>query len=310
MAVLVIAEHDHETMAPATRHTIAAAARLGGDVHILVVGENCRSAAEQAAAIAGVAKVRVSNAPHYGNQTAENLAALITSIGDGYTHILAPSSSFGKNVMPRVAASLNVAQISDVIAIEAPDTFVRPIYSGSALAVVRSTDAVKILTVRTTAFEPAGPGGSAELELLDAGPDLGFVRLVGKELTQSERPDLTGARVVVAGGRGLSSQENFHELLEPLADRLGGAVGATRAAVDSGFISNDFQIGQTGKVVAPELYIAVGISGAIQHTAGSADSKVIVAINKDADAPIFQIADYGLVADLFEAVPQLISALD
>jgi electron transfer flavoprotein alpha subunit len=315
MAILVIAEHDNQSLKGGTLNTIAAARAIGGDIDVLVAGHDCGAAAAAAAKIAGVAKVRVADAPHYAEQLAENVAALVVAVvqnaAGGYTHVLAPATSFGKNMLPRVAALLDVAQVSDIVGIAAPDTFVRPIYAGNALATVTSADAVKVITVRTTGFEAAaGEGGAAAIEALDAGPDLGLARLVGRELTKSARPELAGAKVIVSGGRGLGSGENYHRLLEPLADRLGAALGASRAAVDAGYVPNDYQVGQTGKIVAPQLYIAVGISGAIQHLAGMKDSKVIVAINKDPEAPIFQVADYGLVADLFEAIPDLTAALD
>ncbi|MBI1905916.1 MAG: electron transfer flavoprotein subunit alpha/FixB family protein [Rhodocyclales bacterium] len=309
MRTLVIAEHDHQSIKAATLNTIAAAVKLGAEVDVLVAGSGCGAAAEQAAKIAGVAKVRVADAAHYEQQTAENVAALVVAQADGYTHILAPATSFGKNTLPRVAALLDVAQISDIVAVESDDTFVRPIYAGNVLATVKSNDSVKVITVRTTAFEAAGEGGSASVEQLAAGADLGLSKVVARELTKSERPELGAAKVIVSGGRGLGSGENYHKLLEPLADKLGAALGASRAAVDAGFVPNDYQVGQTGKIVAPQLYIAVGISGAIQHLAGMKDSKVIVAINKDPEAPIFQVADYGLVADLFEAIPELTAAL-
>ncbi|WP_332674670.1 electron transfer flavoprotein subunit alpha/FixB family protein [Aromatoleum sp.] len=309
MTTLVIAEHDNQSNKAATLNAITAATKLGSDVHVLVAGAGCGAAAEQVAKIAGVAKVRVADAAHYDSQTAENVAALVVSIAGDYSHLVAPGTSFGKNVLPRVAALLDVAQISDVVAIEAPDTFVRPIYAGNALATVKSADPVKVMTVRTTAFEAAGQGGSASVEALAAGPDLGLTTLVGRELTKSARPELGAAKIIVSGGRGLGSSENYHKLLEPLADKLGAALGASRAAVDAGFAPNDYQVGQTGKIVAPQLYIAVGVSGAIQHLAGMKDSKVIVAINKDPEAPIFQVADYGLVGDLFEVVPELTGAV-
>jgi len=313
MAILVIAEHDNAALKAATLNTVTAAARLGGEIHVLVAGSGCGAVAEAAAKLAGVAKVRVADAPHYEAQTAENVAALVVGVvaseAAGYTHVLAPGSSFGKNVAPRVAALLDVAQVSDIVAVESADTFVRPIYAGNAMATVQSADPVKVLTVRATAFEAAGQGGSAAVEPLAAGPDLGVTRLVSRELTKSERPELGAAKIIVSGGRGLGSGENYHKLLEPLADKLGAALGASRAAVDAGYVPNDYQVGQTGKIVAPELYVAIGVSGAIQHLAGMKDSKVIVAINKDPDAPIFQVADYGLVADLFEAVPELTRAL-
>jgi electron transfer flavoprotein alpha subunit len=317
MSILVIAEHDNVALKAATLNTLTAAAQIGADVHVLVAGAHCAPVAQAAATLAGVSKVKLADAPHYADQTAENLAALVVAsvqgYTPGYTHILAPATSFGKNLLPRVAALLDVAQISEIVAIEATDTsfstFVRPIYAGNALATVKSADAVKVITVRTTAFDAAGQGGCADVESIPAGPDLGLTQLVGRELTQSARPELGAAQVIVSGGRGLSSGAHYHALLEPLADKLNAALGASRAAVDAGFVPNDYQVGQTGKVVAPQLYIAIGISGAIQHLAGMRDSKVIVAINKDADAPIFQVADYGLVGDLFKIVPELTAAL-
>ncbi|WP_407277820.1 FAD-binding protein [Aromatoleum evansii] len=309
MAILVIAEHDNASLKAATLNTISAAAKLGGEVHVLVAGANCGGAAEQAAKVAGVAKVRVADAAHYESQTAENVAALVVANAAGYTHILAPSTANGKNVAPRVAALLDVAQISDIVAVESADTFVRPIYAGNAMATVKSSDAVKVMTVRTTAFEAAGQGGSAAVEAVAAAADLGLTSVKGRELTKSARPELGAAKIIVSGGRGLGNSENYHKLLEPLADALGAALGASRAAVDAGYVPNDYQVGQTGKIVAPQLYIAVGISGAIQHLAGMKDSKVIVAINKDPEAPIFQVADYGLVGDLFEVVPELAKAV-
>lgn len=309
MAILVIAEHDHASLKAATRNTLAAAARLGSDIHLLVAGSNAAAAAQQGAACAGVAKVLLADAPQYAEQGAENVAALVLSLASGYSHILAPASTFGKNFMPRVAALLDVAQISDVVAVQSADTFVRPIYAGNALATVQSADSVKVITVRGTAFDPVADGGSAPVEAVAGAADSGQSKLLGRELTVSARPELGAAKVIVSGGRGLGSGDKYRELLEPLADKLGAALGASRAAVDAGFVPNDFQVGQTGKIVAPQLYLAIGISGAIQHLAGMKDSKVIVAINKDPDAPIFQVADYGLVADLNEAVPQLIAAL-
>ncbi|THF66111.1 electron transfer flavoprotein subunit alpha/FixB family protein [Pseudothauera nasutitermitis] len=309
MTILVIAEHDNASLKAATLNTVTAAAALGGEVHVLVAGNGNEAAAAAAAKLAGVAKVLSVSAPHYEAQLAENLAALVVAKAAGYTHILAPATSFGKNVAPRVAALLDVAQISDIVAVQSADTFVRPIYAGNALATVKSADAVKVITVRTTAFEAAGEGGSASVESVPAGADLGLTRLVGRELTKSARPELGAAKVIVSGGRGLGSGENYQSVLEPLADKLGAALGASRAAVDAGYVPNDYQVGQTGKIVAPQLYIAVGISGAIQHLAGMKDSKVIVAINKDPEAPIFQVADYGLVGDLFEVVPELTKAL-
>ncbi|UCH50044.1 MAG: FAD-binding protein [Betaproteobacteria bacterium] len=309
MAILVIAEHDNSAIKPAVLNTVTAAGALGDDVHVLVAGHECGGAAESAAKIAGVTKVLIADAAHYAHPIAENVAALVVPLASGYTHVLAPATSFGKNLMPRIAALLDVAQISDIVNVESPDTFVRPIYAGNALATVQSADGIKVITVRATAFDAAAAeGGSAAVESLDAGADAGLSSLVGQELTESERPELTAARVIVSGGRGMGSGENF-AMLEKLADKLGAAVGASRAAVDSGFVPNDYQVGQTGKIVAPELYIAVGISGAIQHLAGMKDSKVIVAINKDEEAPIFQVADYGLVGDLFEAIPQLTDSI-
>ena len=288
---------------------MTAAARIGGEIHLLVAGKGCAAVADEAAKIAGVAKVLLADAPQYADQLPENVAALVVAKAAGYSHILAAATTAGKNFMPRAAALLDVAQVSDIVAVEAPDTFVRPIYAGNVLATVQSLDAVKVITVRTTAFEAAELNGSAPVEAIDAVSDNGRSVLVARELTQSERPELAAAKVVVSGGRGLGSAENFHKLMEPLADKLGAAMGASRAAVDAGFVPNDYQVGQTGKIVAPQLYIAVGISGAIQHLAGMKESRVIVAINKDADAPIFQVADYGLVGDLFELVPALTAAL-
>ncbi|MFN3984281.1 MAG: electron transfer flavoprotein subunit alpha/FixB family protein [Rhodocyclaceae bacterium] len=309
MAILVIAEHDNQSIKASTLNTVTAAAAIGGEIHVLVAGAGCAAAAAEAAKIAGVSKVRVADAAHYEAQTAENVAKLVVDNAAGYTHILAPASTAGKNMLPRVAALLDVAQISDIVAVEAADTFVRPIYAGNALATVKSGDAVKVVTVRTTAFEAAAEGGAAAVEAMSASVDLGLNKLVGRELTKSERPELGAAKIIVSGGRGLGSGENYHKYLEPLADKLSAALGASRAAVDAGYVPNDYQVGQTGKIVAPQLYIAIGISGAIQHLAGMKDSKVIVAINKDPEAPIFQIADYGLVADLTEAVPELTAAL-
>jgi electron transfer flavoprotein alpha subunit len=309
MAILVIAEHDNASLKAATLNAVTAAAKIGGDIHLLVAGANVGAVSAAAARVAGVVKVLVADAAQYEAQTAENLAALVQSIASGYSHILAPATTSGKNVLPRVAALLDVAQISDIIAVESADTFVRPIYAGNALATVKSADAVKVITVRTTAFDAAGEGGSATVENVAATPDSGLVRFIGREITKSSRPELAAAKIIVSGGRGLGSGDKYREVLEPLADKLVAALGASRAAVDAGYVPNDFQVGQTGKIVAPQLYIAVGISGAIQHLAGMKDSKVIVAINKDAEAPIFQVADYGLVADLFTAVPELVAAL-
>jgi electron transfer flavoprotein alpha subunit len=309
MTILVIAEHDNANLKAAVLNTVAAAAKIGGDIHVLVAGEGCSGAAQAAAAIPGVTKVRVADAAAYRDGLAENVAALAVSLAGDYSHVLAPATAFGKNMLPRVAALLDVAQISDIVAVESADTFVRPIYAGNAMATVQSADTIKVITVRATGFDavPAS-GGAAAIEPVAAQADGGLSSLVGQELTKSARPELTAARIIVSGGRGMGSGENF-ALLESLADKLGAAVGASRAAVDAGFVPNDYQVGQTGKIVAPELYIAVGISGAIQHLAGMKDSKVIVAINKDAEAPITQVADYWLVTDLFQAVPELTQAL-
>ncbi|HEX7329519.1 MAG TPA: FAD-binding protein [Casimicrobiaceae bacterium] len=305
MSVLVIAEHDNASLKAATRNAVTAAVALGGPIDVLVAGSAPDGAATAAAAVAGVTRVLKASAPWLASPTAENLAATaLAAIASGsYTHVLAPATSFGKNVAPRIAAKLDIAQISDIVAIKDADTFVRPIYAGNAFATVRSSDRVKVITVRGTAFDAApATGGTAAIVETPAAPELPTAKVVGQELTRSERPELTSARIIVSGGRGMGSAENFR-LLEALADRLHAAIGASRAAVDAGFVPNDYQVGQTGKIVAPDLYIAVGISGAIQHLAGMKDSKVIVAINKDAEAPIFQIADYGLVGDLFEIVP-------
>jgi electron transfer flavoprotein alpha subunit len=309
--ILVLADHDHASVLPATRHAVAAAMKLGGDVHVLVAGHDAGGAAQGAARVAGVAKVLHVDAPHLARPTAENLAAQVLALvaRGGCTHVVAAATGSGKNAMPRIAAKLDVAQVSDISGIESPDTFVRPIYAGNAFATVRSADPIKAITVRTTAFDAAGDGGSAAVETIAAAPAAKGATVTGQELTKSERPELTSARVVVSGGRGLGSGENYRKLLEPLADRLNAAMGASRAAVDAGYVPNDYQVGQTGKIVAPDLYVAVGISGAIQHLAGMKDSKVIVAINKDAEAPIFQVADYGLVGDLFELIPALTAAL-
>ena len=309
MTILVIAEHDQQSLKAATLNTVAAARKIGGDVHVLVAGSSCNGAAQAAAQLQGVAKVKMADAAHYQDQTAENLTALVLAHAAGYSHILAPATTFGKNLSPRIAALLDVAQISEITAVESPDTFVRPIYAGNALATVKSADPVKVITVRSTAFDAVDGGNSAEIEAIAAANDTQQTTLTNRELTKSERPELGAAKIIVSGGRGLGSGENYHKLLEPLADKLGAALGASRAAVDAGFVPNDYQVGQTGKIVAPQLYIAVGISGAIQHLAGMKDSKVIVAINKDPDAPIFQVADYGLVGDLFEVVPQLVGSV-
>ena len=309
MAVLLVAEHDNQTLNDATAKALTAAAALGGDVHILVAGHDCRPAAEAAAKLEGAGKVLVADAAQLAHQLAEEMAALIVPMAGDYDAILAPATTTGKNFMPRVAALLDVAQISDITGVAAADTFERPIYAGNAIETVQSTDATKVITVRTTAFQAAGDGGAAPIEDTAVPGASGISEFAGAELSKSDRPELTSARVVISGGRGMQSGDNF-TLLEKVADKLGAAVGASRAAVDAGFVPNDYQVGQTGKVVAPELYLAVGISGAIQHLAGMKDSKVIVAINKDEEAPIFQIADYGLVADLFEALPELESELE
>ena len=309
MSTLVFAEHDNASLNPATLNTVAAAKALGGDIHILVAGANCGGAAAAAQAVEGVSKVLCADNAAYEHQLAENLSLLIAEVGADYDNILAPATTSGKNIMPRVAALLDVAQISDIISVESADTFKRPIYAGNVIATVQSSDAKKVITVRTTAFDAVpAEGGSAELAAVDAAHDAGISGFVGQEIAVSDRPELTAAPVVISGGRGMQNGDNF-SLLDPIADKLGAAIGASRAAVDAGFVPNDMQVGQTGKIVAPELYIAVGISGAIQHLAGMKDSKVIVAINKDEDAPIFQVADYGLVADLFEALPELEAAL-
>jgi len=309
MTTLVIAEHDNKALKGATLNTITAAHKLGCDVHVLVAGQGASAVAAGAAQIAGVSKVLSAEAPQLAAQTAENVAALVVGLAGNYSHILLPATGFGKNIAPRIAALLDVAQISDIIAVESPDTFVRPIYAGNAFATVQSKDAKKVVTVRTTAFDAAEAGtASAAIDAVTAPADFGKVELLGQELSKSDRPELAGARVVVSGGRGLQNGENF-KMLEALAAKLNAALGASRAAVDAGYVPNDYQVGQTGKIVAPDLYIAVGISGAIQHLAGMKDSKVIVAINKDPEAPIFQIADYGLVGDLFEIVPAFTAEL-
>ncbi len=310
MALLVIAEHDGAGIKQATLCTVAAAAKIGGEIHVLVAGHNAAGAAQAATKIAGVSKVLHADAPQLGEFLAENVAALIVGLAKSYSHVLAPATSNGKDVMPRAAALLDSQQISEIIAVESPDTFVRPIYAGNALATVQSSDAIKVITVRTTGFDAvSAEGGSAAMESVVAPADSGLSAFVGREVSKSERPELTSARIVVSGGRGMGSGEAF-KLLEPLADKLGAAMGASRAAVDAGYVPNDWQVGQTGKIVAPDLYIAIGISGAIQHLAGMKDSKVIVAINKDEEAPIFQVADYGLVGDLFQLVPQVVEELN
>jgi electron transfer flavoprotein alpha subunit len=310
MTSLVIAEHDNASIKSATLNTVTAAAQCGGEVHVLVAGHNAGAAAKAASQIASVAKVLHADAEHLGHGLAENVAAQVLAIAANYSHILFPATAEGKNVAPRVAAKLDVGQVSDITRIDSPDTFERPIYAGNAIAVVQSLDAVKVITVRTTGFDAAAAtGGSAAVEQVAAAPDTGKARFLGNELAKNDRPELTAAKVVVSGGRALGSAEKFNEVMTPLADKLGAALGASRAAVDAGYAPNDWQVGQTGKIVAPQLYVAAGISGAIQHLAGMKDSKVIVAINKDPEAPIFAVADYGLEADLFQAVPELTAAL-
>ncbi|MCH9809260.1 MAG: FAD-binding protein [Alphaproteobacteria bacterium] len=305
MTVLLLAEHDNANLNDATAKAMSAAKELGGDVHVLVAGSQCQSVAEAAAGLDGAAKVLLADAPHLQHLLAEEVASLIVPLMDGYDALVAPATAFGKNVAPRIAALLDVMQVSDITAVVAPDTFERPIYAGNAIQTVKCTEAKKVITVRSAAFPAVGDGGSAEIQAIDAPAAASKSAFVGAELTQSDRPELASAKIIISGGRGLGSGENFEKLIEPVADQLGAAIGASRAAVDAGYVPNDMQVGQTGKVVAPEVYIAVGISGAIQHLAGMKDSKVIVAINKDADAPIFQVADYGLVADLFKALPEL-----
>ena len=312
MSILVVAEHDNREIKPSTLNTVTAASQLGGEITALVAGHECANAAEQASKIAGVSKVLTVDQPHYAHHLAENLAPLVVRVvtSGGYGSVLAPASTYGKNFMPRVAVALDVAQISDISGVESPDTFVRPIYAGNAMATVQSADPIKVITVRGTSFESApAEGGAAAIESIEAAEDTDLAAFNGLEESGSERPELTTARVIISGGRGMQSGENF-QMLEAVADKLNAAVGASRAAVDAGFVPNDYQVGQTGKIVAPELYIAVGISGAIQHLAGMKDSKVIVAINKDEEAPIFQVADYGLVEDLFKALPELSAELD
>ena len=310
MTALVIAEHDHGTLKPATLNTVTAAIACGGDVHVLIAGLNASDAAQAAAHISGVAKVIHADGASLAEQLAENVAAQVLAIASNYSHILFPATAHGKNVAPRVAAKLDVAQISDITKVDSPDTFERPIYAGNAIAIVQSLDSIKVLTVRTTGFDPAAvSGANAAIETIAAMADSGTSRFVGSEIAKNDRPELTAAKIIVSGGRALGSSEKFNEVMTPLADKLGAALGASRAAVDAGYAPNDWQVGQTGKIVAPQLYIACGISGAIQHLAGMKDSKVIVAINKDPEAPIFSVADYGLEADLFVAVPELIAAL-
>ncbi|KAA1016249.1 electron transfer flavoprotein subunit alpha/FixB family protein [Paraburkholderia panacisoli] len=310
MVSLVIAEHDNASIKAATLNTIAAAQKIGGDVHVLVAGHNAQAAADAAAKIAGVSKVLLADAPQLEAGLAENVEATVLNIAKNYTHILAPATASGKNITPRIAAKLDVAQISDITAVDSADTFERPIYAGNAIATVQSADPIKVITVRTTGFDAvAAVGGSAAVEKIDAAADSGLSQFVSREVTKLDRPELTSAKIIVSGGRGLGNGENYTKILEPLADKLNAALGASRAAVDAGFVPNDYQVGQTGKIVAPQLYIAVGISGAIQHLAGMKDSKVIVAINKDAEAPIFSVADYGLVGDLFGIVPDLVATI-
>jgi electron transfer flavoprotein alpha subunit len=313
MASLVIAEHDHGTLKPATLNTVSAALELAkfgaGEVHVLIAGHNAAGAAQAAARIAGVAKVLQADAPQLAEQLAENVAAQVVALAKNYSHLLFPATAHGKNVAPRVAALLDVAQVSDAIKVISADTFERPIYAGNAIATVQSTDAIKVITVRTTGFDAAAHGSAAAIETIAAAADSGLSSYVGSEIAKSDRPELTAAKIIVSGGRALGSSDKFNDVLTPLADKLGAALGASRAAVDAGYAPNDWQVGQTGKIVAPQLYIACGISGAIQHLAGMKDSKVIVAINKDAEAPIFSVADYGLEADLFVAVPELVASL-
>ena len=310
MPTLLLAEHDNKSLKDATNKALTAVKAIGGDVHILVAGHNCRAVAEAAAKLDGVAKVLLADAPAYEHMLAEPTAALIVSLAGPYETIAAPATTTGKNIMPRVAALLDVMQISEISKVVAPDTFERPIYAGNAVQTVRSHDAKRVITIRTAAFQAAGEGGSAPIESVTAPADPGLSGFVGEELSRSERPELTSAKIIISGGRAMQNRDNFTKYIEPVADKLGAAVGASRAAVDAGYAPNDWQVGQTGKVVAPELYIAVGISGAIQHLAGMKDSKVIVAINKDEEAPIFQVADYGLVADLYQALPELATELE
>ncbi len=308
MSALVIAEHDNHSIKPSTLNTVAAAAKTSNSVTVYVIGSNCSGAATAAAAIAGIAKVLVADAIQFADQLAENVTAQVLATASGFTHILLPATAWGKNIAPRIAAKLDVAQISEITSVEAADTFTRPIYAGNAIATIQSMDAIKVITVRTTGFDAAALGGSAAVESVTAVADAGKSSFVSREVARNDRPELTAAKIVVSGGRGMGSSENF-KLLEPLADKLGAAMGASRAAVDAGYAPNDWQVGQTGKIVAPQLYVAIGISGAIQHLAGMKDSKVIVAVNKDAEAPIFGVADYGLVADLFQAVPEIVAEL-
>jgi electron transfer flavoprotein alpha subunit len=305
MTTLLIAEHDNSTLKDATAKALTAAKQLGGDVHVLVAGKGCKAVADAAAKLDGVKKVLLADAEPYAHMMAEPLAALVVSLAKDYDAIVSPATTTGKNFMPRAAALLDVMQISDIVKVEAPDTYVRPIYAGNAMQTVKATDAKKVVTVRTSTFQATGEGGSAPVETVAAASDPGISTFVGEELSKSDRPELTSAKIIISGGRAMQNRENFGKYIEPVADKLGAAMGASRAAVDAGYAPNDWQVGQTGKVVAPDLYIAVGISGAIQHLAGMKDSKVIVAINKDEEAPIFQVADYGLVADLYQALPEL-----
>ena len=310
MSILVLAEHDNHILKDATLSTVTAAGQLGGEVHVLVAGHDARAVADAAAQVAGVAKVLLADDAAYAHLLAENVAPLIVGLMAQYDAVVAPATTRGKNILPRVAAALDVAQVSEILSVEAPDTFTRPIYAGNAIATVKSSDAKKVITVRGTAFaKAAATGGNASVEAVAAAPDSGLSQFECADLTTSARPELTAAKIIVSGGRALGSSEKFHDLMEPLADKFGAALGASRAAVDAGFVPNDYQVGQTGKIVAPELYVAVGISGAIQHLAGMKDSKIIVAINKDDDAPIFQVADFGLVGDLFTLVPELTAKL-
>jgi electron transfer flavoprotein alpha subunit len=308
MTALVIAEHDNASLKASTLNTVTAAAQCSNEVHILIAGHGCAAAAAAAAQIAGVTKVLIADGEQFANGLAENIAEQALALAPGYTHVLAPATAYGKNILPRVAARLDVGQISEITKVDAPDTFERPIYAGNAIATVQSLDAIKVITVRTTGFDAAATGGAATVENITAVADSGKSAFVSRELAKSDRPELTAAKIIVSGGRGMGSGENF-KILEPLADKLGAAMGASRAAVDAGYVPNDWQVGQTGKIVAPQLYIAVGISGAIQHLAGMKDSKTIVAINKDPEAPIFSVADYGLVGDLFEIIPSLMQEL-
>jgi electron transfer flavoprotein alpha subunit len=315
MTILVLAEHDNATIKGATLNTVTAAAAIsiftGSEIHLLVAGHNAQGAAEAATKIAGVSKVMLADAPHLAEGLAENVEATVLNVAKDYSHILLPATAYGKNVAPRIAAKLDVAQISDITAVDSPDTFTRPVYAGNAIATVQSTDVIKVITVRSTGFDAAATeGGGATIDRIEVAPDAEISQFVSREVTKLDRPELTSANVIVSGGRGLGSGENYRKVLEPLADKLGGALGASRAAVDAGFVPNDYQVGQTGKIVAPRLYVAVGISGAIQHLAGMKDSKVIVAVNKDPEAPIFSVADYGVVGDLFSTVPELVSLLE